>query len=298
MRELHFAVPSSFQGSRLKTFLREYCRVSARLLANLKREPMGITVNGRHAIATDCLQQGDIVRLLLPRDKKIPERAGLLFPVAFEDEDILVVNKPAGMPMYPCPGHDRDSLLNAYSNYCALRGEQFSFRPVYRLDKDTTGLVLLAKHSYAASLLAGNTRKTYLAVCEGILQGSGVIERPIGMKEGSRIQRAVRPDGTYALTRWRSLIIGSGLSLVALRLKTGRTHQIRVHLSSIGHPLAGDDLYGGSLSLTCRQALHCAEIRLVHPVTKQKIRVVQSLPDDMQKLILLMQQTIRKEEIE
>jgi 23S rRNA pseudouridine1911/1915/1917 synthase len=292
MRELYFTVPSNFQGSKLKIFLREYCKVSARLLAKLKREPMGITVNGRHAIATDCLQQGDIVRLLLPQDQKILKRAELPFPVAFEDQDLLVVNKPAGMPMYPCPGHDCDSLLNAFSNYCALREEKCSFRPVYRLDKDTTGLILLAKHSYAASVLAGNVRKTYLAVCEGVLQGSGVIDRPIGMKEGSRLQRAVRSDGACAWTRWRSLFSGNGLSLLALRLKTGRTHQIRVHLSSLGHPLAGDDFYGGGLALVQRQALHCAEIRFLHPVTKRNVRFVQSLPDDMQKLFLFMQSFI------
>lgn len=249
---------------------------------------MGITVNGRHAIATDRLHDGDFVCLLLPQDEKIPQGAELPFPVVFEDQDLLIVNKPAGMPMYPCPGHDRDSLSNSFSNYCAIRGESYSFRPVYRIDRDTTGLVLLAKHSYAASLLAGNVRKTYLAVCEGVLRGSGVIEQPIGIKEGSRLQRAVRSDGVYALTRWRSLSAGNGLSLLALRLKTGRTHQIRVHLSSCGYPLAGDDFYGGSLSLIRRQALHCAEIRLIHPVTKQKVRFVQTLPDDMKKLLILM----------
>ncbi|QAT49679.1 RluA family pseudouridine synthase [Caproiciproducens sp. NJN-50] len=298
MRELRFTVPSCFQGSRLKSFLREYCGISTRLLAKLKREPMGIAVNGRHAIATDRLQKGDLICLRLPQDEKIPESENLPFPVVFEDQDLLVVNKPAGMPMYPCPGHDRDSLSNAYSNYCAVRGEPSSFRPVYRLDRDTTGLVVLAKHSYAASALAGNVRKTYLAVCEGILRDSGKIEQPIGMKEGSRIQRTVRPDGRYALTRWRSLSAGNGLSLLALRLKTGRTHQIRVHLSNCGHPLAGDDFYGGSLSLIRRQALHCAEIRFVHPVTKQKIRFVQRLPEDMEKLFLFMQQSVCKENIE
>jgi 23S rRNA pseudouridine1911/1915/1917 synthase len=159
-------------------------------------------------------------------------------------------------------------------------------------------LVLLAKHSYAASILAGNVYKTYFAICEGVLHGSGAIERPIGLKEGSKLQRTVRPDGIYALTRWRSLFAGNGFSLLALRLKTGRTHQIRVHLSSCGHPLAGDDFYGGRLSFLKRQALHCGEIRFVHPVTKQKVRFVHCLPDDMKNLFVFMQSSLPTNKIE
>lgn len=289
MRELQFQVAPCFEGIRLKSFLHGPCGVSARLLVRLKREPMGITVNGRHAVVTDCLHRGDSVLLSLPADEKIPQGKELPFPVVLEDQDLLIVNKPAGMPMYPCPGHDCDSLSNAFSYACSIRGEAYSFRPIYRLDRDTTGLVLLAKHSYAAARLAGNVRKTYLAVCEGTLPGSGEIERPIGIKEGSRLQRAVRPDGEYALTRWRTLFTGNGLSFLALRLKTGRTHQIRIHLSDCGHPLSGDDFYGGSLSLVRRQALHCAEIRFLHPVTHRELRIVQNLPDDMRKLLFLMQ---------
>ncbi len=288
IRIIEFTVPSGYQGVKLKSFLRNYCAISTRLLAKLKRTPMGIVVNGRHAIVTDCLGEGDHISLCLPQDHKIPQTADIPIVVVYEDTDLIVVDKPSGMPMYPSPGHDRDSLSNAVANYFSGRGEQHSFRPVYRLDRDTTGLVLLAKHSYAASVLAKNVKKTYLAICEGILTGSGEIEKPIGIKEGHKLQRAVRSDGEYALTRWRSLFSGHGHSLLALKLKTGRTHQIRVHLSSAGHPLAGDDFYGGNLLKVSRQALDCTEIRFLHPVDRRTMRFVHSLPDDMEKLLKFM----------
>lgn len=289
MREIEFIVPAGFHGIKLKSFLRGYCKVSARLFAKLKKEPTGIMVNGQHAIATDTLQEGDHVCLNLPRDDVSGTPAKLPFAVVYEDEDILVVNKSGGMPMYPTPGHDKDSLFNAFSYYSKLCSEEFSYRPIYRLDKDTTGLVLLGKHSYAASRLAEDVKKTYFAICEGILSGSGMIDLPIGLKDGHKIQRIVRPDGLHAVTRWRSLYTGHGHSLVAFHLKTGRTHQIRVHMSNIGHPLAGDDFYGGSLLFMQRQALHCGEIRLVHPVSRRRLRFVQDLPEDMQNLLFFMQ---------
>ncbi len=294
MRKIQFVVPPGFDEVKLGNFLQKSCGVSSRLLAKLKREPIGIMVNSRHAITADLLRAGDSVLLCMPQDDKILPPADLPLSVLYEDRDLLVIDKPAGMPMYPSPGHDHDSLANAFSNYCAAHGEQAAFRPVYRLDRDTTGIVVLAKHSYAAARLSGRVKKTYLAVCEGVLNGSGAIEKPIGIKEGHRLQRTVRPDGDYALTRWRSLFTGNGYSLLALWLKTGRTHQIRVHLSDCGHPLAGDDFYGGSLSFLCRQALHCAEVRLDHPVTKRRLRIVKKPPKDMEDLIRWMQQSTQE----
>ena len=285
MRELEFAVPSNYDGVRLRGFLRGFCGVSARLLAKLKREPSGIAVNGLPSVVTVSLRRGDIVRLRLPEDGRFPEPAALPFSVVYEDADILAADKPSGMPMYPTPGHDRDSVANAFASYCGANGERSSFRPVYRLDRDTTGLILLAKQPYAACALAGKVRKTYLAVCEGILRGSGRIDAPIGLKSGHSIQRAVSPGGRRAVTRWRAVRDGAGHSLLALRLETGRNHQIRVHLASIGHPLAGDDLYGGSRILIGRQALHCAEIRFVHPVTHRRIRLKTALPPDLEELL-------------
>ena len=285
MRELTFPVPAGYDGIRLKSFLRGYCGLSSRLMIKLKREPMGITSNGLHAIVTDRLRTGDVVRLLMPDDEKQPEPVDMPLSVVYEDDDVLLVDKPASMPMYPTPGHDCDSLANAVAAYFLKQGEKVAFRPVYRLDKDTTGLVVLAKNPYAAACLASQIQKEYIAVCEGELSGSGRIDEPIGLKEGHRIQRAVTPQGEKAVTGWRVLCSVHRYSLVVLKLETGRTHQIRVHLSHMGYPLAGDDMYGGGCALIGRQALHCGKIRFVHPVSNKEMCFVSELPRDMQNLL-------------
>lgn len=285
MRKLEFLVPENYDGIQMKNFLRGYCGLSARLFGKLKRQPMGITRNGLHAIATDILHAGDTVRIFMPDDTKQLEPVNLPLNVIFEDEDVLVVNKPADMPMYPAPGHDRDSLANAVAAYYLNSSQQIAFRPVYRLDKDTSGLVLLAKNPFAAASLAGSIEKDYFAVCEGELYGCGEIDSPIARKEGHAIQREVNPGGERAHTKWKSLCVSQNHSLVVLELETGRTHQIRVHLSYIGHPLAGDDMYGGSIDFITRQALHCGKIRFLHPVTKQNMEFTCGFPNDMKKLL-------------
>lgn len=284
MRKIVFIVPEQYDSIPLRGFLRGFIHLSAHQTARLKRQAGGITRNGKPVIAPDLLHAGDRITLTFPDDDKTAEPVALEVPVIFEDADLLVLDKPAFMPMYPCPGHDRDSLANAAAYLQMASGEQNSFRPVYRLDRDTTGLVLLAKNSFAAAKLSGAVRKTYLAVCEGVLKGSGVINLPIGLKPGHSIQRAVVQSGIAAVTRWRAVKTGQNHSLVAIHLKTGRTHQIRVHFSSYGHPLAGDDMYGGSLEEIGRQALHCTEIRFRHPVTGERIRLRSPLPQDMSQL--------------
>jgi 23S rRNA pseudouridine1911/1915/1917 synthase len=285
MRRIEFSVPREYDGVTLRGFLRSYIGLSSRQTARLKRQPGGITRDGAPITAPDLLHAGDTVSLVFQDDVLLPPPRPLPVPVLYQDADLLVVDKPASMPMYPCPGHDCDSLANAVSFLQSSAGERYTFRPVYRLDRDTTGVVLIAKNAFAGSKLAGIVQKTYLAVCEGQLSGSGLIDRPIGLKPGHTIQRAVAPNGQRAVTRWRALLTGDELSFVAIRLKTGRTHQIRVHFSDAGHPLAGDDMYGGSLRLIGRQALHCAEIRFCHPVTGKRIRFVAPLPDDMRSLL-------------
>lgn len=281
MREIEFTVPEPYDGIPLRSFLRHCVGLSAGLTAKLKRVPGGITRGGRQITAPERLRAGEKIRLAFPDDEKLPRSSPLPITVVYRDEDLLVVEKAAGMPMYPCPGHDADSLANAVAFLQQSGGERYAYRPVYRLDRDTTGLVLLAKNPYAASRLSGKVRKTYLAVCEGKLAGSGVFCGPIGLKPGHTIQRAVVPGGKPAETRWRCVAAGGGYSLVAVHLRTGRTHQIRVHFSGCGHPLAGDDMYGGSRTAIDRQALHCAEIRFLHPVSGKRMRFCSPLPEDM-----------------
>ena len=288
MRELTFVVPPQFEGAKLKTFLRSSCKVSAGMLTRLKWVYNGITVNGVHAHVIRILHSGDTVVLKLPDQETsvIPEPIPL--SVLYEDADVLVVNKPWGMAMYPTPGNDSGSLANAAAYHAKQRGELFSLHPVYRLDKNTSGIVVLAKHGYAASALAFGIIKTYFAICEGMLQGSGKIDQPIRLMKGHGIQREVGdgPGSQRAVTHWTVEKQGiNDHTLLRIQLETGRTHQIRVHLSSICHPLAGDDMYGGGQTWIKRQALHCGEVSFIHPVTEKELHFSQPLPDDMRQLL-------------
>lgn len=288
MRKIELLVPLEFEGIALKNYLRKHCGISAGLLARLKREPEGLMRNGLPVIATDLLHWNDRLLLSLPEEAFSAEPVELPFSVVYEDEDLLVVDKPPGMPMYPCPGHDRDSLANGVAAYCRKMKESYAFHPVYRLDRDTTGLVVLAKNRFAAGKLAGKIQKTYTAVCMGSLNGEGEIDGPIGLLEGHTIQRTVTPDGQKAVTHWKCIASSAEASLLVLTLETGRTHQIRVHLAHIGHPLYGDDFYGGTLENIGRQALHCSYASFLHPVYENTLHLRSSLPEDMVRLMELL----------
>lgn len=285
MRELTFPVPPNYDNAMVKSFLRGYCGISARLLVRLKRIPNGITADGVQVRSIDHVHAGQTVRLLLPEDEVPAEAQNLPIDIVYEDDDLLILNKPPYMPVHPSPGHAGDTLANAAAHYLQSRGQALAFRPVNRLDRDTSGLLVAAKHAHAAYRLAGKIDKEYIAVCEGVLQGCGTIDLPIRIKPGHSIQREVGPGGLPAVTHWRVLGEGNAHTLLSLHLDTGRTHQIRVHLSHIGHPLAGDDMYGGSRGLIGRQALHCVEIHFMHPVTQKTVEFISPLPEDMKALL-------------
>lgn len=285
MRRLEFTVPQEYDGAHLKGFLRSHCGISARLLARLKREPMGIAVNGAHVTVREILRAEDVIQLTLPADEPFLEPVALTLVPLYEDSSLLVVDKPSGMPVHPSPGHDRDSLANAAAAYFLQQGERLAFRPVYRLDRDTTGALVLAKNTYVAARMAEQIDKIYLAVCEGILEGSGTEDGPIGLLPGHSIQRCVSPDGVRAVTHWRALCHANGHTLVAVKLETGRTHQIRVHMAHRGNPLAGDDFYGGSRKWIDRQALHCVKVEFFHPMTERRLCVVAPIPPDFAALL-------------
>jgi 23S rRNA pseudouridine1911/1915/1917 synthase len=211
--------------------------------------------------------------------------------ILFEDQYLLVVNKPAGMSTIPSREHPTGSLANALVGYYEEIGLSATSHIVTRLDRDTSGIVLIAKHRHVHHLLSkqqknGNVKRTYEALAEGnIALEKGTIEKPIGRKLDSIIEREVRSDGKYACTHYCVLKRYKEFTHVELQLKTGRTHQIRVHMSFIGHPLLGDDLYGGTLSLIARQALHCKIIQFPHPFTGQNMIFTADLPLDMSELI-------------
>lgn len=279
MRTLAYDVPEHWAGGPVSLFVRRELGLSARTLAEVKYEG-GIRVNGIPCHANAGLCPGDRLELRLREALPPPAGdAGLPFPVVYEDEDYLIVQKPPGMPVHPSPGHDRDSVYTALSGWYAGSGLVCRVRPLYRLDKDTSGLLALARHRAAAGAELG---KTYLAVCQGELWGEGTVDAPIGLAEGSKIRRACgAAGGQPALTHWRALARGDGHTLLALRLETGRTHQIRAHMAYLGRPLAGDDLYGGSRERMGRQALHCCTLGLCCRALGVRRWFASPLPEDM-----------------
>ncbi len=280
-----FTVKEQYNGCQLKVFLRRECDVSASLLIQLKKTENGLFLNGVHARSIDIIHTGDIVTLTFPEDHSEIPPVDLPISVLYEDDHIIVYNKPPFMTTHPVHGHQGDTLANAAAFYALQKGEHYAFRSVNRLDRDTSGALLAAKNAFSAALLPKSAKKVYIGVCEGIITDSGTIDAPIRFKEGHTIQRETGEGGISAVTHYTPIKSGSGHTLLRFTLETGRTHQIRVHMSSIGHPLAGDDMYGGSRDFIGRQALHCGEISFIHPVTHEHITVNAGIPQEFLRLV-------------
>ena len=276
MRELILTVDTDAPTA-LQSFLVGKKGVSKRLLTKLKRCENGMTRNGSVIRSIDTVFPGDRIILRLPDSSLLEPSAGLDIPVVYESARIVVFNKPAGVPVHPSIKHQGDTLGNCFAHlYPGL-----TFRPVNRLDKDTSGLCIAAKDAHAASLLQGRFRKIYYAAAEGLIPEEGVIDAPIARERESIILRCVREDGQPSVTRFRRLRYSGGYSLAEVVPETGRTHQIRLHFAYIGHPLAGDDMYGGSLVHIKRQALHCGSLTFTEPDTGEEITVTAPLPEDI-----------------
>ncbi|NOV04062.1 RluA family pseudouridine synthase [Paenibacillus planticolens] len=236
--------------------------------------------------------QDDLVRLQV-----FPNEEGTFKPeehdieILFEDDFCLVVNKPAGMSVHPSEAGQGGTLASAVASYYQSTGQACAVRHIHRLDQDTTGAVLYAKNEWAHVLLDEAMRdkridRRYVAIAEGVFKTKqGVIDAPIGKDRHHSGKRRVTPGGDQAVTHYRVLRQLKHAALVELELDTGRTHQIRVHLSHLGHPLAGDSLYGGSSRLFHRQALHGERLTFEHPVTQKPIEVHANLPLDFQQLL-------------
>ncbi len=277
---LYFRMERS-EPCKLETFLRQDCGLSRRQLCRLKHIDGGMTRSGQPIRSIDTVYSGDVICLRMADTSEIVPNPLLQVPLLFEDEDLLVFEKPAGMPVHPSLYHRTDTLGNAF----AAMYPHLTFRPVHRLDRNTSGLVAVAKHPIAAANLHDRISKTYLALAEGAPPPSGTITAPIGRVPGSLIERCVSPDGKTAITHYKVLQYGR-YALTELQLETGRTHQIRVHMAHIGCPLAGDDLYGGSQLHIGRHALHCAAF--VYTDSHGTLhRIAAPLPQDMQRLLEL-----------
>lgn len=236
--------------------------------------------NGQLVRSIDTVYNGDEIILSLADESFLEPNGSLNVPIAFENESIVVFDKSGGMPVHPSIKHQGDTL----GNYFASLYPNLTFRPVNRLDKDTSGLCLVAKDTFAAKLLQGCCKKIYYAAVHGNIDECGTINAPIARERESIILRCVRNDGQEAVTHYRRIKMNPQYSLAEINLETGRTHQIRVHFSHIGHPLAGDDMYGGERNDIRRQALHCGELLFQLPVSGENIKVSSKLPDDIEKL--------------
>jgi 23S rRNA pseudouridine1911/1915/1917 synthase len=279
------------EGKTVKKFLREK-KISRAALNAVKYRGGSILVNGEKVNVRKVLKAGDLLQVLFP-DEEASEKLrpqDIPLNILYEDEYLLVIDKPAPMDTIPPRNRGDGSLANALLGYYEKIGLKTAPHIVTRLDRNTSGLVLVAKYQHIHSLLAraqrsGGISRRYIAFCEGVFSDpEGVIEAPIGRKPGSIIERTVSENGRYARTEYEVLKQYDTYAKILVRPKTGRTHQIRVHFSHIGHPLLGDSLYGGNTARISRQALHCREISFCHPIREEPVTFVSELPEDMQKL--------------
>jgi len=284
-RTLRFDIPAEDLPCSLRAWLKKR-GFSHRVLTDLKKEDGAVTANGIPLKLCTYLTSPVSVTLRLPMQESVSVSSPCTapdVPVVYEDDDLIVFLKPAQMPTHPVHGHQGDTLADFAARHAAESGrEPYTFRPVGRLDRNTSGLVPVAKTAYAARVAV---RKTYLAVAEGILTESGTVNAPIRQKEGSRLLREVGEGGAPAVTHYEPLLTQNGRTLLRLTLETGRTHQIRVHMAYLGHPLVGDELYGTAEPGLNRHALHCAELSFCHPVTGQPLTLSAPLPSELTHLL-------------
>lgn len=275
---ISFTVPKEYDGDIAKNFLKRYCKISTAALISLKNTELGITRNGKLLKVIDKVYENDVIKIKLAPDKnEIIATKGTL-DILYEDDYVIVINKPYNMPVHPTKIHQENTLANFLKYYSDQKGEKYTFRAINRLDKDTSGIVIVAKDRYCAANLGKNIQKTYCAVCEGIIKESGTVDAPIKIKDGHTIEREISPLGQRAVTHFKPIKHSKGHTLLEITLETGRTHQIRCHLASISHPLAGDDMYGGSLRFIKRQALHCRGSTFLHPITNKLININTEIP--------------------
>ena len=293
-RYLQFHITSELTGKTVDVLLRKHLALSGTVIRRIKWLEDGILVDGKRVTVRYRMAEGETlsVRLTDPASAEQPVPAEGPLDILYEDEDMVVVNKQPGILIHPSHGHFDDTIGNFLMCHWQQTGEDSGFHPVHRLDKGTTGLLIVAKHPHGQEKLknqlhTGAFRRRYLAVCEGHPEPDfGTIDAPIGMVDGSLMQREIRPDGQASRTHYRVLSAHGPRALVELELETGRTHQIRVHMAHIGHPLTGDFLYGTEdKSLIARPALHSWQVEIAHPITGEILHLSAPLPEDMKTLL-------------
>lgn len=293
---MEFRAASNHEGMTLRQLLKKELCLSTKLMKHLKFEDNGILVNGVRVTVRYVLSEGDVVSLAIEDRESAPIKpVDLPIEILYEDADLVVPAKPAQMPTHPSHDHYEDTVANALAFRYAESGIPFVFRPVNRLDRNTSGLLLIARNRPTAARMAnamkdGRIRKTYLAVLDGEWDAtSGIIDACLHRTADSIIVREVcspdAPDADVARTEYRVLTRANGHTLVEAKPITGRTHQLRVHFAHMGHPITGDDLYGTTSPLIARHALHAYTLTFPHPASDKEMTLLAPLPPDFKQLI-------------
>lgn len=292
-RILTYDIQKSDDGLRVEQYLRRQ-GYSRQNLVELKKMPQSVLVDGQFCQLNERLASHNTLTVHIQERESslqiLPVR--LTLDIVYEDEDIIVINKPAGMPVHPSMNNYTNTLANGLAWYYQEQGKPFIFRCTNRLDRDTSGLTVVAKHMLSSNVLSRMTvrheiRREYLAIVRGHVEPSeGIICAPLSRKTGSIIERIVDfENGEKAVTHYHAVEENNGHSLVSLVLETGRTHQIRIHMKYLGFPLIGDYLYNPDMEYIQRQALHSCLLAFSHPITGEKLEFTAPLPDDMQKVL-------------
>ena len=292
-RTITYKIKKEDAGLRVELFLRRR-GFSRQNLVEIKRMPQSIMVNGVHYYMRQQLAEGDTLEVRISETDSSEKIPAVYHPldIVYEDEDIMVINKPADMPIHPSMNNYYNSLANALAYYFQEQGKPFIFRCSNRLDRDTSGLTIISKHLVSASILAQQVadrevHREYLAISRGsVTPKEGTIDVPLGRKDSSIIERTVDwENGERAVTHYKVVEEANGHSLISLKLETGRTHQIRIHMKHIGYPLVGDYLYNPDMEWIERQALHSYKMAFRHPITGELMEFTAPLPDDMQRVL-------------
>ena len=303
-REIEYEIKPEEGGLMAREIMTGSLKLSSREISRCKQFEDGVmaktdgTDTYKPIWLKDILRAGDVLKIKIYEDI---DNSGDVIPsdepidIVYEDEDLILLNKPGDKVVHPSYAHHLDSLSNALAGYYQKTGQNHVIRTIGRLDRETSGLLIFAKNRHAAAILSNqkenmSRRKEYLALVSGVMENAeGTIDAPIGQEEGVRMIRKVMGSGKEAITHYRLIKQFDDYALIRLHLDTGRTHQIRVHMSYIGHPLLGDNLYGKEIEDShgmTRAALHAAHLEFLQPITGQELKFEAELPEDMKKLTI------------